>query len=218
MSFPYADLKPYLDSLVPERPDEVKAMEEHAAEVGFPIVGPASGNACYILARLAGARSVYELGSGYGYSTYWFARAVDENGGGTVHHVVWDQGLSDRAKEHLSRLGFPPSGSGAKTEIAYTMGEAVAAFSLETGPFDVVFNDIDKQGYPATVPVVHQRLRQGGLFITDNAIWSGNVLDPNSPDPETRAIRDFTMRLTASPDWDATVLPIREGLLVARKR
>src|SRR5512133_108772 len=100
------ELGTYLDALVPQRAREMRAMEDYAKETDFPIVGPASGQFCYLIARLIGARSVFELGSGYGYSTAWFAKAVKENGGGTVHHTVWDEDLSKRAQNHLSLLGL----------------------------------------------------------------------------------------------------------------
>ncbi len=99
-------LQSYLDGLVPERDPELLAMEEHAREHGFPIIGPACGHLCYQVARMTGAQRVFELGSGYGYSTAWFARAVRENGGGEVHHTVWDQALSDQARA-------TPPGAGA---------------------------------------------------------------------------------------------------------
>src|SRR6185295_13405272 len=98
-------LPQYIESLVPARPPELLAMEAYAREHNFPIIGPACGHLCYQLARTLGARSVFELGSGFGYSTAFFARAVQENGGGVVHHVVWDDDLSARAQRHLSALG-----------------------------------------------------------------------------------------------------------------
>src|ERR1041385_9324043 len=96
----------YLDALVPPRPARLAELEAAAGRTGFPIIGPATGQLCYLLARLSNARQVFELGSGFGYSTAWFARAVRENGGGAVHHVVWDDELSERAREHLKKLGF----------------------------------------------------------------------------------------------------------------
>lgn len=192
-------------------------MERIAKEEDFPILGPASCQFCYLLARLVGARNVFELGSGYGYSTAWFARAVEENGGGVVHHTVWDQGLSDRARRHLGAMGYLPAGEGSTTQIAYTMGEAVQALRDTPGQFDIIFNDIDKKGYPDTIELVHARLRPNGLFITDNVVWSGRVTEPE-PDETTQAILDFTKTMTTSPRWDCTIVPIRDGLLVARKK
>src|SRR6185437_12741644 len=137
-----ADLSRYIDSLVPSRPAELEAMETWAHEHDFPIIGPACGHACYEIARMIGARRVFELGSGYGYSTAFFARAVKENGGGVVHHAVWDDELSQRARKHLAALGLADV-------VQYHVGEAVAALRGADGPFDIIFNDIDKKGYPA---------------------------------------------------------------------
>src|SRR2546430_16685066 len=96
----------YLDELVPPRPARLAELEAEARRTGFPIIGPATGHLCYLLARLSNARHVFELGSGFGYSTAWFARAVKENGGGTVHHVVWDEQLSREARDNLAAIGL----------------------------------------------------------------------------------------------------------------
>ena len=135
-----AQVRDYLDSLVPPRPAELQAMEEYAQATNFPIIGPASGHLCYQIAWMIGATRIFELGSGYGYSTAWFAQAVKEQGGGTVHHVVWDEDLSRKAREHLSALGFADI-------VRYHISEAVQALRETDGPFDLIFNDIDKQGY-----------------------------------------------------------------------
>ena len=87
----YDKVQDYLTSLVPPREPELQAMEEYADKNNFPIIGPACGYYCYQLARMLNAKSIFELGSGYGYSTAWFAKAVMENGGGVVHHTVWDE-------------------------------------------------------------------------------------------------------------------------------
>jgi predicted O-methyltransferase YrrM len=200
----------YLDALVPARHPELAAMEAVAARTGFPIIGPACGHFCYLLARLLGARSVFELGSGFGYSTAYFARAVLENGGGTVHHTVWDQTLSDRAKAHLERMGL----GGV---VQYRVGEAVQALREAAGPFDVIFNDIDKAGYPGSLSVIRAKLRPGGLLITDNLLWHGQILDPKDVEADTEAIREYTRLVTSDPGWTAMVVPIRDGLLVARR-
>lgn len=183
-------------------------MEAYAREHDFPIIGPASGQCCYLLTRLSGARRVFELGSGYGYSTAWFARGVRENGGGDVHHVVWDRDLSEQARRHLSALGYDAI-------VRYHVGEAVEALRAARGPFDVIFLDIDKTGYPAAIPLIAERLRQGGVLIVDNMLWSGRVLDPGDRSADTAAIREATRMLTASDDWTATLVPIRDGLMVA---
>jgi predicted O-methyltransferase YrrM len=205
-----AALAAYLDGLVPARAPELAALEAEARQTGFPIIGPAAGQFCYLAARLIGARSVFELGSGFGYSTAWFARAVSENGGGVVHHTVWDADLSARARTHLGCLGL-------SDVVRFHVGEAVAALAATPGPLDLVFCDIDKVGYPAALPVVKARLRSGGVLIADNLLWSGRVLDAGDRTPETSAIREFTSLVADDPDWTASIVPIRDGLLVARR-
>ena len=205
-------LAEYIDSLVPERPAELREMEEYAKRNRFPIIGPAAGQLCYLVSRMVGARKVFELGSGYGYSTAWFARAVAENGGGTVDHVVWDEKLSAMARLHLERLGYAGL-------VRYTVAEAVGALrESEDGPFDVVFVDIDKHGYPEALDVVETRLRPGGLLVIDNMIWHGAILDAEDHSRDTEGVREFTRRITTSPDWIASLLPLRDGLIVAMKR
>jgi predicted O-methyltransferase YrrM len=201
----------YQEELVPPRSAELRKMEEYAAEHSFPIVGPVAGQLCYQVARMIGAQRIYELGSGYGYSTAWFARAVQENGGGVVHHVVWDEKLSQMARSHLAALGYDGI-------VKYHVGEAVQALQATDGPFDIIFNDIDKAGYPASVPVMVEKLRPGGVVIIDNMLWSGRIFDESDQSPATQGVRDVTKLLTAEQDWIASLIPIRDGLIVAMKK
>lgn len=201
----------YLDSLVPARDPRLAAMETAAVRTDFPIIGPASGYFCYLIARLVQARTVFELGSGFGYSTAWFARAVRENGGGVVHHTVWDAELSGRAREHLGALGLADL-------VEFHVGEAVGVLRDTPGPFDLVFNDIDKAGYPAALAVIRERLRPGGVLLVDNLLWHGQVLDPADHSPDTEGVRELTRLVTTDPAWIASVVPIRDGLLLARRR
>jgi len=204
------ELHQYLDGLVPPRPAEMQAMEAYAKQNKFPIVGPAAGYFCYQLARLIGAKRIFELGSGYGYSTAWFARAVKENGGGTVYHVVWDEGLSQRARKHLSALGYDGL-------IQYRVSEAIKALRETDGPFDLIFNDIEKDGYPASLPVIKEKLRPGGLLITDNMLFHGTIFDPQNHTKAVDGIREFTRLVMNDPTLTASIVPIRDGLLVAQR-
>jgi caffeoyl-CoA O-methyltransferase len=203
------NVRQYLDALVPQRSAELAAMEAYAAEQKFPIIGPASGQLCYLIARLIGARRVFELGSGFGYSTAWFARAVRENGGGEVHHVVWDEDLSARARHHLDVLGLGDL-------VQYHVAEAVGELREAKGPFDLIFNDIDKEGYPDALPVIEEKLRPGGVLIIDNMLWFGRIFDAADTDPSTEGIREFTKRITRSDRWVVSLVPIRDGLIVAQ--
>jgi len=207
----YDKAQEYIVSLVPPREPEVQKMEKYAEENDFPIIGPACGYYCYQLARMIGARSVFELGSGYGYSTVWFAKAVKENGGGVVHHTVWEEELSKRAAGHLSALG-------SADVVKFHVAEAVESLSRAAGPFDIIFNDIDKEAYPNSLPVIKEKLRRGGLLIIDNMLWYGQTLDPNDHEESTEAIRRFTRDITTDPDWIVSLTPMRDGMIVACKK
>lgn len=207
----HARLMPYLESLVPPRHPVLEEMEARARATGFPIVGPAVGQLFYVLTRLAAARRVFEMGSGYGYSTAWFALAVQENGGGVVHHVVWDLKLSEDARQYLGRMGL-------LSVVRFHVAEAVGHLASLHETFDVVFNDIEKPAYPDALPVIKSRLRPGGLLLADNVLWYGRVLDRRVRDEATEAIRTFTRAVFADPDFAATVVPLRDGVLVAYRR
>jgi predicted O-methyltransferase YrrM len=207
----YQATQDYLSSLVPPREKEMQEMEAYAEEHDFPIIGPACGYYCYQLARMIGAKSVFELGSGYGYSTAWFAKAVQENGGGMVHHTVWDEKLSKMATRHLSALGFADF-------IQYHVAEAVETFRQQEVQFDIIFNDIDKEAYPTSLPVIKEKLRHGGLLIVDNMLWHARIFDKNDTSPATNGVRELTRLLTTDRDWIVSLAPMRDGMIVAYKK
>jgi predicted O-methyltransferase YrrM len=207
----YPVIQEFLKELVPEREPEMQLMERYAEEHNFPIIGPAAGYTCYQIARMIRAKSVFEMGSGYGYSTAWFARAVRENGGGMVHHTVWDEKLSKTAAGHLSRLGFDGL-------IEYHVAEAVETLQNMPGPFDLIFNDIDKQAYPASLPYIKQKLKPGGVLIVDNILWNGRVFDESDDSTSTGGVRELTKLITSDHDWIVSLLPVRDGLIVAYKK
>jgi predicted O-methyltransferase YrrM len=199
----------HLESLAARRPAVLEEMEAVAKERDFPIIGPAAGQLCYVLARLMGARRVFEMGSGFGYSTAWFARAVRENGGGEVHHVVWDEGLTSEARKWLAKLGLDDL-------VRYHTKEAVSALSEQQGAFDLVFVDIDKDAYPQAIRLAGDKLRAGGLLIVDNALWSGRIFDEADRSPATEGVREATRLLGEAP-WISTLAPIRDGVFIAMR-
>jgi caffeoyl-CoA O-methyltransferase len=207
----YKATQDYLISLVPPREKEMQEMESYAEKHDFPIIGPACGYYCYQLARMIGARSVFELGSGYGYSTAWFAKAIKENGGGVVHHTVWDEGLSKSAISHLLKLGYGDL-------VKYHNAEAVETLRQTDGPFDIIFNDIDKQAYPASLAVIKEKLRSGGLLIIDNMLLSGRIFDKKDVSPATEGVREFSRRIIADKDWIVSLAPVRDGMIIAYKK
>jgi predicted O-methyltransferase YrrM len=102
-----------------------------------------------------------------------------------------------------------------ETQIIYHVGDAVRIARTLKGVYDIILNDIDKHEYPATIDVAADLLRPGGLFITDNILWSGRVLDTRQRDPNTRGVRAFTKKLYADQRFFTTILPVRDGITVA---
>lgn len=182
-------------------------MEELARQRSFPIVGPLAGRHFYQLARMIGARRVFELGSGYGYSALHFSRAVGE--GGQVHCTELSNDNIKAAERFLTQAGL-------WDRVTYHQEEATAALRRVGGVWDIVYNDIDKEGYPATVELAYEHLRPGGLFITDNVLWSGQVLEgPRAGSKSTQSIIEFTTQLFAHPGFITSIYPVRDGLTVA---
>jgi len=199
----------YLYSLLPKRDEVLAEMEDYATEHSVPIVGPAVARVLQQLALLINARTVFELGSAIGYSTIWWARAVGEKG--RVIYTDGDRKNAERARGYFARAGVT-------NRITLHTGDALEFLSEQKQEFDIIFNDVDKEDYPRVLRLVSPRLRQGGLFITDNALWSGRVAEKNPADAKTRAIVEFNRRLYDSPDFYTTILPIRDGLAVAVKK
>ncbi len=145
-------------------------MEAEGKQRGFPIVGRNVGVTIEVLARSIGARRVMELGSGFGYSAYWFSRAVGP--GGEVHCTDGDQANVDAGRAYLERAGLGD-------RVTYHVGDALTSFAAIDGDFDIVFCDIDKPGYPDAWRAASDRIRVGGLYICDNTLGygRGTVLD-----------------------------------------
>ena len=204
----HPNLLEYLEGLVPARNEIMNEMEAYAREIKFNIVGPAAGQLMYLVARMICAKRVFELGSGYGYSTAWFARAVRENGGGEVHHVVWHEDLSQKAQGYLGRMGY--------TDLMhYHVGEAVGVLEQTEEQFDLIFNDIDKDGYPTSIAAIKRKLRPGGVLLIDNTLWHGRIFDPNDQSADTVGVREFNVMLAQDEDFIVSLLPIRDGVILA---
>jgi caffeoyl-CoA O-methyltransferase len=204
----------YLYSLLPESDPVLREMEKEAARRDIPIVGPAVGRLFYLLARLSGARRVFEMGSAIGYSTIWWARGVGEDG-----HIIYTDGDSNKAMEAYKNF----ERAGLEKRIEIKVGDALELLSEQNlEPFDIIFNDIDKEDYPKAFRLAVPRLRRGGLFVTDNVLWSGRVPDAVAGATDiaesTRAIVEFNLLLYESRDLFTTILPLRDGVAVALKQ
>jgi predicted O-methyltransferase YrrM len=198
-----------LYSLLPKRDEVLEEMEGYASEHKIPIVGPAVARVLQQLALTINAGTVFELGSAIGYSTIWWARAVGEKG--RVIYTDGDRKNAERARGYFDRAGV-------SSRITLYTGDALEFLSEQKQQYDVIFNDVDKEDYPRVLRLVSPRLRKGGLFITDNVLWSGRVAEKNAKDPQTKAILEFNRLLYNSQDFFTTILPIRDGLAVALKK
>lgn len=205
MEITHPRIDEYLRGLAPAADAVRVEMERLGAAQRFPIIGPAVGQLCYVLARTIGARRVFECGSGFGYSTWWFARAVGESG--QVFHTDGSPANSAKARDYLQRAGLA-------ARVRFEVGDARAILGRTPGPFDVIFNDIDKEGYPDVLPLVREKLRVGGLFVCDNMLWSGRVLAPPE-EPSTRGIVELTRLLSEAKDFTTTIVPLRDGVSVS---
>lgn len=199
----------YLYSMLPKRDEVLTEMEGYASEHNIPIVGPAVARVLQQLALTINAKTIFELGSAIGYSTIWWAQAVGENG--RVIYTDGDPKNAERARHYFNRAGV----SG---RITLHTGDALEFLSEQKQQYDIIFNDVDKEDYPRVLRLVSPRLRKGGLFITDNVLWSGQVAEKNPKDAQTKAILEFNRALYNSEDFYTTILPIRDGLAVALKK
>ena len=208
MELVHPDIDRYLAARAAHGDPVLAEMEKVGAARDFPIVGPQVGRLLEVVARAAGAKRVLELGSGFGYSAYWFLRAVGADG-----TVMLTEGSAERAREAEAFLTRGKFAGRFKIEV----GDGLAIAAALTGSWDVVFCDIDKHDYPKALPIARRLLRLGGLFITDNMLWNGNVLAPAENDKTTRGVVELTRALYSAEDFVTTLVPLRDGLTVAVK-
>lgn len=201
------DIEAYLDKTLPAPDPILREMQRYAASKDFPIVGPQVGRLIYLLARSIGATRVLELGSGFGYSAFWFALAVGPSG-----RVV----LTDVSKEHaaLARDYFKRARMPERAQIE--IGNSLDIAPQVPGSFDIVFCDVDKKYYGRTLEIARAKLRSGGLFIVDNMLWGGSVLN-KSREGDARGVKELTRLLLSAPDFSTAILPVRDGVAVALK-
>ena len=199
----------YLYSMLPKRDEVLTEMEDYASEHNIPIVGPAVARVLQQLGIMINAESVFELGSAIGYSTIWWAQAVGEKG--RVIYTDGDAKNAERARDYFNRAGV-------SNRITLHTGDALEVLSEQKEQYDIIFNDVDKEDYPRVLRLVPPRLRKGGLFITDNVLWSGRVAEKNPKQAATKAILEFNRLLYNSRDFFTTILPIRDGLAVALRK
>lgn len=205
----HTEIEAYLASLTASRDEVLLEMEARAAKENIPIVGPSVGALLFQMAHARGARRIFELGSAIGYSTIWLALAAGSDG--EVFYTDSDEKRAEEALAYFERAGVAD-------RITIKTGDALEMFDGTGGDFDLVFNDVDKHDYPKVFDRVLPRLRKGGLFITDNVLWSGKVTQPAAKDDvQTAAIQEFNRIAHGAPGCVYSILPLRDGVGVLLK-
>ncbi|BDV41691.1 SAM-dependent methyltransferase [Geotalea uraniireducens] len=199
-------IEEYLMRLAPEEDPYVQEMEQLARERRFPIVDRLVGRLLYLLTRLRQPQLVVELGSGFGYSTWWFARAISITG-----KVV----MTDHDQENIDYARRIFQETGLADRIEFRVGNALT-IGRDYDNIDLLFIDVDKQDYRQAAEIMLPRLAKNALIIADNALWYGRVAEGND-DPETRGIAEFNRFMFARRDFFTTILPLRDGVLLSYK-
>lgn len=187
-------------------------MEKVAQENNFPIVGRLVGVFLETMARTVNARRIFEFGSGYGYSAYWFAKAVGAEG--LVICSDGDPLNQEKAGQYLGSAGL-------WDRVDFHVGLAQEIFNRTEGLFDICYNDVDKGDYPEVWQMARNRIRPGGLYIADNVLWHGRVAVESYVDIVpgwTEAILEHNRLIFNDPGFDAFINPTRDGVIVARRK
>ena len=202
----------WIESIAADLPPALAAIEEAAQPKGIPIIDRDAGRVLSVLA--GGRRRIVEVGTAYGFSTLWLA--LGQPADGTIVTIDPDQARTDRARAWWREAGI------ADERITVVNGKALEAFasrepSLE-GPFDLAFIDALKPEYGGYLDALVPRLARGALVLADNVLWSGRVADPSNHDTDTLALRAFDEKVLSDARFQATILTVGDGLLVAGYR
>ena len=205
------DLQAYLDGLVPKRDEVLARMEEEAERESIPIVEPHEGMLLYLLVKIAGSKRVLELGTATGYSGIWLLRGTE---GGTLTTFEMDPKRAERARKNFAEAGLA-------RQTMLLEGDAVKGLEKLEGRFDACFIDL-LNSFPS-VDVTRQafdlciaRLDGGALLMADNALRQGEVLRPGNQ--QAKNVAAYNEMVAKHPRLESVVVPIRDGLSVARVR
>jgi predicted O-methyltransferase YrrM len=202
--------------LGPERDDILREMDERAAAADFPTVGPAVGGWLALLAETVDARRIFEFGSGFGYSAYWFARTLPADGEVVLTEVDADE-LAD-AESYFERAGMADYAH-------FEQGDAIETIDRYDGPFDVVLIDNEKHRYVEAFEAVRGKVAAGGLVLADNALAGGSIdsedvlgllrgEDRPAASTMSAGIADYLAHVSEQDDCETTLLPLGEGVAV----
>lgn len=168
--------------------------------------GNSVGQLLALLIRVGGYKRILEVGTFTGYGTIQMAQALPD--GGKVVTLERNERYRAVSDDFFSR---PP----LDRKIQQILGPALESIMTLDGPFDLVFLDADKANYPAYFEALRSKIRSGGLLVADNVLWNGEVFE--SETRKGRAVDRFNRMVQEDPDFENVMLPVRDGLLIARK-
>jgi predicted O-methyltransferase YrrM len=204
------ELESYVESLLPERDAVLRRLEEEIETTGVPGIGPAVGQLMYLLLRMAGCRDAIELGCAVGYSAIWLGR-------GCIGEVVTTELDPDRAAAARRNLAE----AGLVDRVRVLEEDGIACLEREERQVDCIFNDLlnsfpDQATVDRCFAASLRRLRPGGLLLADNALRRGEVLRPSSRG--ARNVARYNELVAAEPRLDSLIVPLRDGVSIARLR
>lgn len=209
-----APIERYLASLNHAGSPVLDAMAQSGVERDLPLIDAEVGALLRVLATAVGATKILEIGTAIGYSGIWLAGALPP-GGMLITFELSDERARE-ARENFARVGLAD-----RTTII--VGDATLKLAKVSGPFDLIFLDTDKQLYLTLLDRLITLLRPGGLLVTDNVLWDGEVVpgyatNPTKRPEDTHAVREFNERVAARPDLLTTIVPLRDGVSISVKR
>lgn len=204
----------YLAGLRADPHERLALIDREGRAEGLPLVYPDTGALLHTLARGCGATRILEIGTCIGYSTLWLATALPATG--TVITIEYDAARAARARDHLAAAG-------CADRVSVIVGDATRFLHKVAGPFDLIFQDSDKQLYGPMVDRLLELLRPGGLLVADNVLWNGEVIpgfvrDKKYSDRDTNAIIDFSRRVARDARLYTSFLQVGDGVSVSVKR
>ena len=181
---------------------------------GLPLVDAEVGALLRVLATSIGASRILEIGTAIGYSGIWLAGALPA--GGMLVTLELEEGRAREARDNFARAGV-------SDRVSVVVGDAQLKIAKVSGPFDLIFQDGSKKLYTPLLDRLVALLRPGGLLVTDNVLWSGEVVPgfhktPSKNPDETRAIIEYNERVAAHPQLLTSVVPLRDGVSISVKR
>lgn len=199
------EIEDYILSLYPRVHEVFCEMEKRAEGSDVKIVGPLVGRFLSQICLLRAPRSIFEMGSGFGYSALWFSLFLGD--GGVVTCTDWLSENAEAARGYFTRAG-------QIRKLRFVCGDALDVLANSDRKFDMIFNDIDKENYPRVIELAREKLNPGGMLITDNVLWGGRVLGGGGSE-STEGVLEFNRLLFSDPEFFSTVVPLRDGVALS---